>query len=94
MTVVLSRRARKDLHDAYAWITQDSPAAADRMLARIANVVDLLAAGDIAGPTVHLRDGRQVQAWSVPPFRIYYRKSATRFQVVRVYHHSRQPIER
>jgi hypothetical protein len=30
----------------------------------------------------------------VPPYRIYYRKSADVFEVVRVYHQARRPIER
>lgn len=54
----------------------------------------MLASGVMAGKEVLLRDGRRVHTWPVPPYRIYYRKGGEVFQVVRVYHQARRPIER
>ena len=69
MTIIVSPQAREDLNQAYQQIARDSPEAADRVLARIVEVIGMLA--------------------STP-----YRKSAEVFQVVRVYHQARRPIER
>ena len=94
MTIVVSPPARDDLKQAYDRIAQDNPEAADRVLARIVDVIGTLASGGVEGREVRLRDGRQVHTWPVPPYRIYYRKSADVFEVVRVYHQARRPIER
>jgi plasmid stabilization system protein ParE len=94
VTIIVSPAAREDLKQAYQQIAHDKPEAADRMLARITEVIGMLAAGNVQGREVRLRDGRQVHAWPVPPYRIYYRKSADVFDVVRVYHQARRPIER
>ena len=74
MTIVVAPKARDDLREAYAFIAQDSREAADRILARIAEVIGLLASGAVAGREAVLRDGRRVHTWPVPPFRIYYRR--------------------
>lgn len=94
MTIVVSPSAWDDLKQAYGRIAQENPEAADRMLARIVEVIGLLASGGVEGREVRLRDGRLVHTWPVPPYRIYYRKSADVFEVVRVYHQARRPIER
>lgn len=57
-------------------------------------VVSPPAPRSVEGREVRLRDGRQVHTWPVPPYRIYYRQSADVFEVVRVYHQARRPIER
>ena len=64
------------------------------MLARIIEVIGMPASGGVEAREVRLRDGRQVHTWPVPPYRIYCRKSADVFEVVRVYHQARRPIER
>lgn len=94
MTIIVAPQAREDLEHAYQRIAQDDPEAADRMLARIVEVIGLLASGRVEGREVRLRGGRQVHTWPVPPYRIYYRQSADVFQLVRVYHQARRPIER
>ena len=93
MTIVVSPQAQEDLKQAYQQIAQDNPEAADRVLARIVEVIGTLASGGVEGREVRLRDGRQVRTWPVPPYRIYYRKTADVFQVVRVYHQARRSIE-
>ena len=94
MTIVVAPKAREDLRETYEYIARDNREAADRVLARIVEVIGMLASGAVEGREVTLRDGRRVQTWPVPPYRIYYRKRGEVFQVVRVYHQARQPIER
>jgi plasmid stabilization system protein ParE len=57
VTIIVSPAAREDLKQAYQQIAQDKPEAADRMLARITEVIG------VQGGEVRLRDGRQVHAW-------------------------------
>lgn len=94
MTIVVSPKARDDLREAFDYIQRDNPEAADRMLARIVEVIGMLATGIVQGREVVLRNGKRVNTWPVPPFRIYYRKSEHELQVIRVYHQARRPIER
>ena len=94
MTITVSPQAREDLKQAYQRIAQDHPEAAERLLVRIVEVIGMLASGQVEGWEVRLRDGRQVHTWPVPPYRIYYRKSAEVFQIVRMYHQARRSIER
>jgi plasmid stabilization system protein ParE len=92
--IVAAPQARADLGDAYESIARDNRDAADRLLARLVEVIGLLATGAFTGREVVLRDGRRVRAWPVPPYRIYYRQQGDLFEVVRVYHQARRPIER
>jgi len=94
VTIVVAPKARDDLRGAYEYIQKDNPEAADRVLAHIVEIIGMLASGVMAGKEVLLRDGRRVHTWPVPPYRIYYQKSSEVFQVVRVYHQARRPIER
>jgi plasmid stabilization system protein ParE len=91
--VVVSARAKKDLTDIYNFIANDSPRAAGRVIDHLVSVFGQLAAGEIKGPEVHFKDGRRAQWWPVRPYRIYYRRSARRTVILRVYHGARRPIE-
>ena len=93
MRIVAAPQARADLGDAYEF-ARDNRDAADRLLARLVEVIGLLATGAFTGREVVLRDGRRVRAWPVPPYRVYYRQQGDLFEVVRVYHQARRPIER
>jgi len=86
MTIVVSPKARDDLKQAYEYIAKENPEAADRVLARIVEVIGMLASGAVVGKEVLLRDGRRVHTWPVPPYRIYYRQRADLFEIVRIYH--------
>ncbi len=94
MRIVVAPKAREDLKQAYEYIKQDNPEAARRVLGRLLEVIGMLASGNVEGREVVLRDGRRVNAWPVPPYRIYYRKGAEEFHVVWIYHQARRPIER
>jgi len=36
---------------------------------------------------------RPRETWPVPPYRLYYRKTETALEVIRIYHQSRRPLE-
>lgn len=93
MIVVVSPQARDDLSEAYRHLAANNPEAADHFLARIAEIIGMLAAGGVEGRFVQLGDGRTVQTWPIPPYRLYYRKNEDSFQVLRLYHQARRPIE-
>lgn len=94
MTVVLAPAAQVDLAEAYNAVAGDDSEAADRLLARVIEIIGLLATKAFVGREVILRDGRRVRTWPTPPYRIYYRERADVFEVVRVYHQSRRSLER
>jgi plasmid stabilization system protein ParE len=92
--IVISLQARADLREIHGYIARENAAAADRELARIAEALSLLSAGSVDGREVVLRDGRRVRVWLVASYRLYYRRTGKRLQVVRVYHQARRPMER
>jgi plasmid stabilization system protein ParE len=94
MTVTVSPHARDDLKEAFEYIHKDNPQAANRVLAHLVEMFGFLASGAVTGREVVLRDGRRVNTWPVPPYRIYYRKNVDRLEIIRVYHQARRPIER
>ena len=94
MRIVVAPAAAQDLREAYEHIAKDNPSAADQVLARLVEIIGLLAARVLEGRTVTLRNGKQVQTWPVPPYRLYYRIGDEALEVVRVYHQARRPIER
>jgi plasmid stabilization system protein ParE len=94
MTIVIAPKAQEDLRVAYAYVYRDNPKAADQLLMRITEMIGSLAAGLIKGKEVRLNNGQVVNTWPIPPYRIYYRIQRQEFQVIRVYHQARPPIER
>ena len=58
MIVVVSPQARDDLSEAYRHLAANNPEAADHFLARIAEIIGMLAAGGVEGRFVQLGDGR------------------------------------
>jgi toxin ParE1/3/4 len=91
--VVVSPRARRDLAEMHAFIAADNPQAADRVLDDLVSIFRQLAVGQLSGPQVIFRGGRQAQRWSKRPYRIYYRRTRNRTTILRVYHQARRPIE-
>lgn len=94
MNVIVSPKAERDLKEAFEYIAQDSPAAANRLLVRFEEIMEMLASGLVRGSEVTLKDGRRVEAWSMPPYRIYFRRREDALEVLRVYHQAQRPIER
>jgi plasmid stabilization system protein ParE len=91
--IVISSRARRDVHQAGEYIAADNPRAAERFTARLAQIVRQLATGELSGPEVGLRGRGRAQRWSLPPYRIYYRRTRNVLLVLRVYHQARHSIE-
>lgn len=94
MKVTLSASACKDLRQAHEHIERDNPLAAAREVTRILQALQDLADTQVDGREVVLDDGRRVRLWLVSSYRVYYRRTATKLQVVRIYHQMRRPIER
>jgi plasmid stabilization system protein ParE len=94
MKVVLSAAACKELKQAHEHIARDNPIAAAREVARVLEALQDLAHTRVDGREVALDDGRRVRLWFVSSYRVYYRRTATKLQVVRIYHQARRPIER
>jgi plasmid stabilization system protein ParE len=63
------------------------------VLARLDDVIQQLLAGEIQGSAVRLLNGEQARRWTVPPYRIYYERTASQTHILRVYHQARRPIE-
>jgi len=93
MNVHVTRPAQTDIDQAIAFIARDSPQAAARWLGDLLALFGRLASGELNGTETRLLDGRRAQRWPMPPFRIYYRRSARRTVIVRVHHGARRPIE-
>ena len=94
MTLVIVPDAIQDLDEIYDYIERDRPPAAEQVLNRLVTTFQRLADSELSGPAVRLIDGRRVQKWSVPPYRIYYQRTAAQTLILRVYHQVRRPIER
>jgi plasmid stabilization system protein ParE len=58
-------------------------------------VITSLAQGEFDGPECELRrTGERVRSWPVRPYRVYYRREADTFVVLRLHHAARRPIAR
>jgi toxin ParE1/3/4 len=93
MSIFLTRIAQHDLTEIHEFIAADNPSAARRIIEHLFAVIGQLDNGELKGPEVRLSDGRRVRRWSVPPYRIYYRRSTRRTVIVRVFHQARRPLE-
>lgn len=90
MKLVFFRRARDDLDEILAYIAQENPEAAERTVLRIQKKTNLLLQfPDLGGPGLL----PQTREFSVPgmPYLIPYRIKGSEIQILRIYHHARQP---
>lgn len=94
--VELAPLARADLDDLVEHVEARNPVAARAMLARVAASLATLAAPSprTDGPAVTLRTGESCRRHFVYPVAIYYRRTPGVVEVVRIYHHAREPIAR
>lgn len=93
MRLVLTRPALADLAEIQRFIAQDSPSAALAFMDRLDSAIQRITRGELQGPAVRLKSGRPAQGWPVPPYRIYYQRTANRTLILRVYHQARRSIE-
>lgn len=94
MIVELAPEAAVDLQAAADFLKERNPSAAGALLLRFAETMALLSGGIVRGRSVTLKDGTRVLAWSMAPYKIYYRLETRRLAVLRVFHQARRPIER
>ena len=94
MIVVYLPAAIRDYDEIRELTAARSRLAAERTIDRIERVILQLAAGELSGSEVILRDGRRAQSWAVPPYRVYYRRTDEQTVILRIHHQARRPIER
>ena len=94
MILVLSEAAALDLQEAYDFIAEDSPTAAEHFLRHVRIAFDLLSSTLVRGRAVTLKGGLRVRAWSISPYCIYHQTTTSELQVLRIYHQARRPLER
>ena len=94
MNVVLAPEAVADLKAALGYIAQRNVLAARRLRDRVFGVIEDLAERAYEGPESRLRTGEVVRSWSVPPLRVYYQRSGSTLNVLRIYHQARRPLTR
>jgi plasmid stabilization system protein ParE len=92
LRVVLTREAEQDLESAVSHLLERNPQAAATLIERMFDVAQRLAEGMFDGPWQVLSDGRRIQSWPLPPYRLFYRRSAHTLTIIRIYHQRRRPL--
>jgi len=91
--IALAPEAVDDLAATIEYLQERNPLAAVARADAIFTVIDRLAAGEFEGPECRLRKtGERARSWPVRPHRIFYRREADTFVVLRIYHAARRPI--
>ncbi|MFN0190718.1 MAG: type II toxin-antitoxin system RelE/ParE family toxin [Aestuariivirga sp.] len=85
MKFVLLPRALRDIRDIHLFIARTDERAAGSVIERVSNSLRMIEERPYAG---HVTEGRPTREWSVAglPYVIPYRITATRIEVLRVYH--------
>lgn len=95
MKIALAPEAVTDLTSIIEYLQERNPQAAAATADAIFGVIDRLAAREFEGPECQLRvTHERLRSWPVRPYRIYYRREADIFVVLRIYHSARRPITR
>ena len=94
MKVRFYAKAGADLRAAVEYVAERNPRAAEELAERVFALIARLADGEFEGPEEHLRSGKVVRSWPIPPLRVYYQRRDEAFVVLRIYHHARRPIAR
>lgn len=92
MKVLFSEEAEQDLEDAVSYLLEQNPAAAGRLIESVFDLAQRLAEGRFDGPWQVLSDGRCIQSWPLPPYRLFYQRAQDSLIVLRVYHQQRRPL--
>ena len=94
--VVFSPLALAELEELTEYIAERNPDAAERVRASVLALVEQLAlpAPRLDGPPTVLRTGVTCFRDFVHPVTVFYRRAPGRLDVVRIYHHAREPIAR
>ena len=92
LRVVLTADAEQDLEATVSHLLERNPQAAAVLIEKVFDVAQRLAEGLFDGPWQVLSDGRRVQSWPMPPYRMFYQRSEHALTIMRVYHQSRCPL--
>lgn len=76
MKLLFSPKAEADLDTAAGYLGERNVMAALAFVERVRTVVRRLAVGEFEGIGQKLRSGECVRSWPVPPYRIYYQRTA------------------
>jgi plasmid stabilization system protein ParE len=83
--------ARDDLRGIVDYIAERDPDAADALLDRILQGVEILADGRFDGPESR-PGGRPARSWLIAPYRLHYVRDGEFLIVMRLYDGRRQPL--
>ncbi len=94
--VMFSPLALAELAELTEYIAAQNPDAAEQVRAAVVAMTEQLAlpAPRLDGPPAVLRSGVACRRSFVHPVAIYYRRAPGVLEVLRVYHHAREPIAR
>lgn len=92
MEIQLSLEAQRDLDEAVDFLQSRSRRAAREFLIEFETMVRRLASREFEGRRTQIGE-QEVWTWPMPPYRIYYSRSADLLFVVRLLHSAREPIE-
>ena len=90
MTIQWSKRAARELAAAHAYVAEDNPGAADRLMADILDSVLHLKVHPLAGRDGRVRKTRELAIPGTPYIVAYRLKGADTLQVVGVIHGKRR----
>jgi plasmid stabilization system protein ParE len=90
--VVFTAEADRDLEEAVSYLLERNPVAAARLVERAFDLARALAEGVFDGPWMTLSDGRRVKSWPLPPYRLFYRRTADVLLVLRFYDQRQRPL--
>ena len=94
MRVEYSKRAIADLRQIAAYYTRSSnPAVAERIAARIREVVVQLTGSPLSGRSVVQRSGVRVVLLVNYRYKIFYRVAGNTIRIIHIRHTSRRPYE-
>lgn len=87
--VLYTESAQSDLLEAWLYIAEESPVAADRVLDKIEQEADGLSSRPLMG-RARPELGTEVRAWPTStPYILFYRADDLGIVVLRVFHHAR-----
>jgi toxin ParE1/3/4 len=89
MKLRYSRQARADLRAIRSYITEKSPIAAERVMARLSEVIGKLVVNPSIGRDAD-REGLRIFSVRTYPYRIYYEVRRDEVRIVHIRHTARQ----
>lgn len=92
MKVVFTEEVEHDLQEAVAYLLERNAGAATNLVDKVFDLAQRLADNMFDGPWEVLSDGRRVQSWPLPPYRMFYQRTEHALIVLRLYHQRQRPL--